>query len=310
MHRILLAALAVLFCLLPQITAAGFLPLQNGNVWTYRDAVSGQQFTVRVGTPYFINEKVYYTLINYATNRLLVRENDQQELVYLDQDSGSEFVLTSFAPLDLAWWQAPYRQCDQEGQAMKRRQTHDGPAGPWFDALEIRYRTYSCRDAGIESEQFVENVGMVRRVVQTIAGPRTFDLVAAQLGSLEINALPTGKFSVLVTPRSMPGQYTATLRINTNNGQQIALPFATSQDYDLELYDAAGRVLWRWSDGRVFTTATRTLRIISFWEAKVDFELPAGVIPSVENPLSLSAWVSTTPPTRFAATQTLAPAKP
>ena len=43
---------------------------------------------------------------------------------------------------------------------------HDGPAGPW-SALEIKYINFICADVGDVLEQYVDNIGMVRRVVQT-----------------------------------------------------------------------------------------------------------------------------------------------
>lgn len=48
----------------------------------------------------------------------------------------------------------------------------------------------------MESERFAENIGMLRRVVNTIAGPTTFDLVCARVGSQIIEARDRGVFSV------------------------------------------------------------------------------------------------------------------
>lgn len=41
---------------------------------------------------------------------------------------------------------------------------------------------------------------MVRRVTATIAGPRVYNLIYAQLGSALIEVMPHGPFSVTVAP--------------------------------------------------------------------------------------------------------------
>ena len=71
----------------------------------------------------------------------------------------------------------------QQGQAQARRIPYNGPGGSWEETLEIRYRTAQCNDAGLESEQYAENIGMVRRVVQSFTGPRAYELVYARVGS-------------------------------------------------------------------------------------------------------------------------------
>jgi hypothetical protein len=42
--------------------AADYFPLQQGNVWTYRNARTGEQITVSVGTPVMMNEREYHSL--------------------------------------------------------------------------------------------------------------------------------------------------------------------------------------------------------------------------------------------------------
>src|SRR5690242_15240428 len=53
--------------------AADFLPLENGNTWTYRVASTGETLTIRVGTPFLIDDRVYYSLSGFADQRVLAR---------------------------------------------------------------------------------------------------------------------------------------------------------------------------------------------------------------------------------------------
>jgi hypothetical protein len=99
----------------------------------------------------------------------LVRLNENRDLVRLDEDTGNEQTLTSLRVLQGGWWNAPARGCRAEGIALDRGTVHDGPAGPIGDVRDISYRVIACADFGVESEQYAGNIGMVRRVNNTIA---------------------------------------------------------------------------------------------------------------------------------------------
>ena len=156
--------------------AAILFPLATGNTWTYRDKSGGSAFTVTVGQALERGGNVYYQVRGYAEGDVMARVREDGDLVYLDPD-GNEAVLTPLHPEPGKWQSVPLRMCDQRAQAEERRGQHDGPAAPLGEVLEVRYQTLNCADAGVELEQYAENIGMVRRVATTIAGPRTYDLV-------------------------------------------------------------------------------------------------------------------------------------
>jgi hypothetical protein len=89
--------------LISSAAAADYFPLQAGNRWTYRNARTGGSFTVEVGPAVVINERVYYGLRGYAAGDLLVRFNEQKDLVQVDQETGNEVTLTSFLPKQGGW---------------------------------------------------------------------------------------------------------------------------------------------------------------------------------------------------------------
>lgn len=82
---------------------------------------------------------------------------------------------------------------------------------------------------------------MLRRVVNTIAGLRTYDLIYARVGTQTISATPTGSFSIAVTDGET-GTWQATLRIAIPGS--ILLHFPSSQEYDARLRDSSGRIVW------------------------------------------------------------------
>src|SRR5215475_4509008 len=176
MSKIKLLAVAAALAGMNALQAADFFPLQEGNWWTYRIAGTDQTFTIRVEAPVTVNDRVYYTLAGYAGGLLVRYDGDKLLTPHVN---GGEGIAASFEPFQAGYWDAYGRSCEAMGQTLEARGTHDGPIGPIGNVMEIRYRSFTCADTGVQSEQFAENIGMVRRTVQTIAGPRTYDLVAA-----------------------------------------------------------------------------------------------------------------------------------
>jgi hypothetical protein len=264
-------------------SGADFFPLATGNTWTYKEARFGQTFSIRVGLPFFINERVYYNLTGYTDSRQLVRLDEQGQLVYLDEDRQVELLLTSFEPFEGGWWDSPGRTCSDWGQTLVKRGTHEGPAGTFNNVLEVRYRTFNCADAGVQQEQYAENIGMVRRVKQSFAGPMTFDLVSARVGKVRIDSTATGQFKVQAEPST--DQLAITMTLETP--EAVNLWFSSGQEYDLVIFDANGRGVWRWSIDKTFVQALHRTLLGPLWTVTVKAPpLPAG------NYL-VSAWLTT-----------------
>ena len=165
--------------------AANLFPLQTGNSWTYRDAASGDTFTIQVGTPVITDGRVYYSLRGYTPSRLFVRMDEEtNRLMAWDELHEQEIPLVSFRP-DGFWWQAPFRGCESDGQTLPTPGEHNGPAGFFETVLELRYGSVGCAN-GIEWEQFAQNYGLLRRIVASTLGPRQFDLISANIGGMTI----------------------------------------------------------------------------------------------------------------------------
>ncbi|HEX5229079.1 MAG TPA: BsuPI-related putative proteinase inhibitor [Bryobacteraceae bacterium] len=201
-----------------------------------------------------------------------------------------DLLLSSFeiAPGDS--FLARQRQCpEEEGQVEEQPVVHDGPAGPW-SALEIKYMNFSCADVGDQLEQYVANIGMVRRVVETIAGPRTYDLIYARVGSQVITAGENGGARVTAVVGHEALTWEATLRIEQPDGKALKLSFPSSQEYDFRLRDSGGVILWTWSADRVFSQVVHE-RDVNGFIATVTVPFPA-TIPQGEQTFTLEAWLT------------------
>ena len=137
---------------------------------------------------------------------------------------------------------------------------------------------------------------MVRRTVSTIAGPRTYELISARLGELNITSSPSGRFQVSAT--AIPGspfRLLVDLRLMFDGAEQpYKLVFPTSQEYDILVRDAAGKQLYRWSDGKAFTQVVHE-RLVSR-ELRIGEEIipvPGSTPPP--GTYMLEAWLATGP---------------
>jgi hypothetical protein len=255
---------------------ADFFPLQEGNTWTYREPATGQTFSVRVGQPVAIAGHQYYDLIGYTDRDLRVRiEETYGALVYWDGLRNQEILLTSFEQFEGGHWVAPLRQCpEQDGQTQLKLGNHDGPAGPVVGVLEIKYRAIGCADVGPLQEQYADHLGMLRRVVSTISGPRTFDLTAARVSNITIDAAPSASFSVSLGPTTGAGPVLATLRLHVNSKLPLTLLFSSGQEYDFALKNSAGTTVWKWSASQTFLQALHQRTVADEWSATVEIPWP------------------------------------
>jgi hypothetical protein len=287
------------------LLGADFFPLQEGNSWTYREPATGQTFSVRVSQPANIAGNVYYKLTGYTDSDLMVRvEPAYGALMYWDEASKQEILLTSFEPFEGGYWVARFRSCpDQIGQTQVKSGSHDGPAGPVSDVLEILYRSFGCADVGTVQEQYAEHLGMLRRIQTSIAGPRTFNLISARVGSLTIDTAPLGRFTVSVDATASPGSVTATFRLQVNSSSPLTLSFTSGQEYDFGLQDSAGKTIWTWSASRTFLQALHQRTVTDEWTDTVEIPWPTAPGGGLQpGDYTVQATITASGATPFAAT--------
>lgn len=270
--------------------AASFFPIKEQNQWVYRQKGGSDTLTIRVGTPLSAsNGNIYYSLNGYANQRLWVREVENGNLYYFDEETGGEALLTSFEIVDRAWFNAPFRPCEQEGQPQADRTPTRRFGNAGGSALPILYRSYSCADAGVESEQYIENIGMTQRVLNTIAGPRVYELVSARLGDLNVTPPQSTRFNIELekTPTADAG-LNVTLRLLNNPMEPVKLQFPTSQDFEIVVRDEKNAEVYRWSEGQAFLQVVRE-RILS-GELRYTADVPAAKLPPGR--YTLEAWIT------------------
>jgi hypothetical protein len=271
------------------------LPLEVGNHWVYRDASSGQEFTVSVGTPLFAQGNVYVRLTGFVDRPLWVRVTSENVLVYYDEEAERDRILLSFESGNF-WFDAPFRGCEQLGQTRPERPRYEGPAGRYQYSTELVYKDIPCQSEGVRRELYTENIGMLSRTIETPDGPRTFELVRASIGAQSVGGDETGSFEVSVKPpQSTDSSLKATLRLTNWTAEVLKLPFRTAQRFDIVLRDDQSRELWKWSDGQFFQESLIDVlfqgRGEMTWKAEVP--LPPTIDPTKDRLYTVEAWLTT-----------------
>ena len=281
--------------------AADYLPLQTGNRWVYR-ATNGQTHTIAVGLPLgLVDGRTYFRVSGYTPKPEWIRRLADGALAAYNEETGEDVPLIAFDKTD-RWTRSWLAPCEQEAQPQERRVPHQGPAGRFDAALEMKYRSFICADVGLESERYLDNIGLLQRVTTTIAGPVRYDLVYARVGNVEITG-ERGSAARLELPATItrlvasePVTLRATLRL-TVDGEPLRLRFGTSQRTDFAITDEQGREVFKWSDRASFAQVLGE-EIVS---RERSYTLEGVLAGLPDGRYTVSAWIATAHPF-FAAT--------
>lgn len=125
--------------------------------------------------------------------------------------------------------------------------------GSFGRATHLRYRNFGCADPAVSEEVYLPSIGLVRRTETSIAGPRVFELAEARVGGLLYSGKLSGGFDVS-SHYAGPGSthLLTTLRLSLMSDDEMMLAYATSQEYDVSMWNEKGEEIYRWSAGQVF----------------------------------------------------------
>ncbi|HEY3440950.1 MAG TPA: BsuPI-related putative proteinase inhibitor [Paludibaculum sp.] len=227
-----------------------YLPLQTGNQWVYRGAAG--QFTVVVEKSAAFEGLDYFRVKGFPSTPEVYLRNDGEGRVWMwDAAAKREKVWLDFQADEAPTGVDP---CNALSRVESREAKYTGPVGEFVNALRVRYTVAGCADAGVDSDVFLPYVGLVQRMVQTIAGPRAYELVYARLGEMAVITEPEVSFGVAVDRAAKAVRLT----LRNTTGTPLELNFGSGQTFDVVVRDEEGKDVWRWSEGRGFTEALRS----------------------------------------------------
>lgn len=241
-----------------------YFPLEVGNQWIYRSSgATATVWTLEVTAKRDAGGHAYFELHGLPGGPALVRKNESGSLVLYDPQEKREKTWVALGAAPGEAFRSEIDACSATALISSREAVARVPLGEFHNGLEVAYQIAGCADAGLQSEIFLPDVGLLQRRQMTIVGPQTFDLIYARLGGFTV--LSEGEVSFAATlDRSVyrPGEMlTVRMTLRNTQDQPLELHFPSGQDYDVVIRNETGDVVFRWSDGKAFTQVFRKVEL-------------------------------------------------
>lgn len=276
-----LLASAALFAQVPD-----YLPLQAGNTWVYRSKAGS--FTVETGQPSTFGGNEYFSVRGFpSAPELWLRNTPEGRIMKWDSVVGQERIWLDTSTPAGAYSPTSVDRCTAASRIESREAKYEGPVGEFTTVLAVSYIAGPCGDAGLIADYFLPWVGLLRRVEQSIAGPRSYDLIYARLGGVTVISAPESGFGLSLTQTH--GSLDARLALRHTGPEPLTLNFSTSQQFDLQVFDESGKVVYQWSEGRGFLQVLTTLTVSG--EKLWFVEIPPDRLPPGR--YAIRAWLTT-----------------
>jgi len=286
----------ILVCLAATLTGAqpDYFPLQVGNQWSYRTSRLGQPFTLVVTGTQDAGGQTYFVVQGFATGVVWMRMADDGTLYAYDPDAKTESVWAAFGSPEGQTYSTSIGPCNETARISSKGATLELPIGHFENGLTIEYPPAQCADAGLTSEAYLPNIGLVRREATSFAGPVVYDLAYARLnGGLTYVSAPEQGFTVALDNLVYPagGNVTARLTIRNTQSQPLVLTFPNGQRYDVVVRDAKGAVVYQWSRGKLFIQMVGSIAVNGEQTWLVPF-----TAPDAAGKYTVEAWLASDPP--------------
>lgn len=175
MHAVLSLAMAFLSDPTQEpIAVTRYFPLEAGRTWTYsqENFPSSEREVEVIGA-----EGNDSWRVRFDAAEVIIRELSPSDL---DIEVPEEGFVTYYRFAEPSWLHRDFQGCDDNRQMTVGVETLtiETPAGTFTDCLQIQYGDPVCSDAGTEVEWWAPDVGRVKWIEQSIAGPRTFLLAS------------------------------------------------------------------------------------------------------------------------------------
>jgi hypothetical protein len=263
MHHIIHTSLlfTCVFLLAPALPAqtANYFPLETGNTWLYKAAARGgvQYQTVRVTGTEKLGDRQYFDVSYFGRDVLLREDGLTGDVFVYDRVAGAESPWVRLSlPVDGTFASA-LDQCSTRGQIVARDAAESVDAGDFTNDIQVKFQG-SCADAGVTTQSYAPNVGLIRQKQESFAGPVDYRLVYYRVGSQTASAAEVS-FTVAL---DAPSYFTATtlgarLTLRNSAPDAIRLHFPSSQSFDLKILNDKGQTVYTWSADKLFAMQIR-----------------------------------------------------
>jgi hypothetical protein len=238
-----------------------YFPLHVGNQWIYRVSgrIGGSPVVVDIPRTETISGRQYAVVRGFDEGEALLRMDERGILYRYNPDTRQEEIWAEFETEAGRTYRTAINPCNNTARVDSRSEMVRTPAGEFSGALAISYPAANCADAGLTGEVYLPWIGLVKRTALTIAGPRAMELAYARIGGATILSEPEIAFGLTLDRAvySPDQEMTARMTLRVTDQAPLKLVMASGQSFEILFKDSAGGIVWRWSDGKVFTQALR-----------------------------------------------------
>lgn len=240
-----------------------YFPLQPGNQWIYRlgGTFSGPTFgttlTLEILRSGEFNGRTYSLLHGLPQRDYWLRSDADGSVLSYDPDQNKESVWYLFQSPEGQVYETTLPYCCGRAAVRSTSAKYDGPLGTFDSALEMTYP--GVFQVGLVRDLFLPYIGMVYRD-QNTGGPShaTYDLIYARIAGVTVVSEKEVAFGVSLDRTvydSAATKMTVRITLRNTQDQPLTLMFGSGQIYEIVLKNEAGDIVYRWSDGKVFTQA-------------------------------------------------------
>ncbi len=282
--------LSALTLLANVVWAQEWFPLEVGNQWVYRTTGTApeRKLSLEITESREVEGRRYYRLSGLAAGAYWLRSTEDAKLVALDEQQ-QERLWYDFAAAEGTSYETALPTCCGRATVVSRAASFDGPLGRLNNALEFTYP--GVFQVGIVKEQFLPSIGLAFREENT-GGPGVLrhELVYARIGGHNVFTTGEASFRLSLDQASYAAgaRLAARMLFVNTTGQPVRVAFGSAQRYDVAIRDAAGRQVYRWSQGRAFAAIFGTVefRGETHWLVSV----PLGAL--APGRYSIEAWIT------------------
>jgi hypothetical protein len=265
-----------------------YFPLEVGNTWLYKAiTIIGTQplqlsttyQTMRVTGTERIDDQQYFAVSYFGRDVLLREDPPTGNILVYDRAAGAE---SPWVPLGLPVgesFSSSLDPCSPQGQIVSRTDTIGVPLGAFTDEIQVRFQN-SCSDAGITTQYYAPNVGLIRQDQSSFAGPVFYRLIYYRIGD-RTGAVPEVSFTVAVdAPAYVPGNLLgARLTLRNTGSDGVSLHFGSGQSFDLKILNDRGESVYTWSSDKSFVMMARD-EILQPGELTYGVTVPLAEVPA------------------------------
>jgi hypothetical protein len=159
-----------------KLHAQNYFPLAVGNRWEYVDEARNRRVIVEVTGVDEIDNKQWFKVRWLDGTERSLQVDAQGQLLELDRRRGQQVVWVNFASPPGKTYQTTNDPC-AEGARVTAKDAN---------RVEIAYDN-RCLDGGVQSEIYIDSVGLSERIRITIGGPKSYTLVSARIAGRELS---------------------------------------------------------------------------------------------------------------------------